>query len=70
MKLLRMWSLQKDRSSITRSDPTTKDFQSLVAKIENSKDTILNEKSLWTRKRVHKLQSAEKGQIRLLHYAV
>lgn len=67
MKSLSMWSLEKDYSSVTRYDPTSKNFQSLVAKTENSKDTILNEESLWTRKIVHKLQSAEKGQVRLLH---
>lgn len=69
MKSLRMWSLQKDCSSVTRYDPTTEDFQSLAAKTENSKDTMLNEESLWTRKIVHELQSAEKGQVKLLRYA-
>lgn len=70
MKSLHGWSLEKDSSSLTRYDSTTKDFQSLVAKTKNSKDTVLNEKCLWTRKIVHKLQSAEKEQARLLHYAV
>lgn len=46
MKSLCMWSLEKDCSSVTRYDPATKDFQSLVAKTENSKDTMLNEESL------------------------
>lgn len=46
LKSLHMWSLEKDCSSVTRYDPTTKDFQSLVAKTKNSKDTVLNEKYL------------------------
>lgn len=68
-KSLHMWSLEKGSSAriITRCDPATKDLHSLLAKPENSKDTIFNEKkNLWTRKIVHKLQRAEKGQVLLL----